>query len=66
MVLDMCLSTDGSALITVDRDEKVRVTDLPDGIEIRHFLMGHESYVSSVNVYKDYIVTSGEVDFLTL
>uniref|UniRef100_A0A914CF67 WD repeat-containing protein 4 homolog n=1 Tax=Acrobeloides nanus TaxID=290746 RepID=A0A914CF67_9BILA len=59
MVLDMCLSVDGKALVTADRDEKVRVTELPAGVEIRHFLLGHESYVNSVNIFENYIISSG-------
>ena len=39
----------GNAILTSDRDEKIRVTAFPDTSIIRGFLFGHEAYISGMD-----------------
>lgn len=37
-------------LFTSDRDEKIRVSQFPQAVIVKGFLLGHEAYVSSIDV----------------
>lgn len=50
MVMDVLLTEDQSALITCDRDEKIRVTSYPDTHNILAYCMGHREYVGQVEL----------------
>lgn len=38
------------ALLTSDRDEKIRVSSFPQTVVVNGFLLGHEAYVSSIDI----------------
>lgn len=48
MVMDVFFNEDQSALITCDRDEKIRVTSYPDIHTILAYCMGHTEYVAQM------------------
>ncbi|EFO21908.2 hypothetical protein LOAG_06577 [Loa loa] len=48
MVLDIDISDDRRFLISVDRDEKIRISRYPECYVIHRFCLGHSSYVNSV------------------
>lgn len=50
MVMDVFFNEDQSALITCDRDEKIRVTAYPDTHNLLAYCMGHREYVSQVEL----------------
>lgn len=50
MVMDVLFTDDESALITCDRDEKVRVTSFPDTHNVLAYCMGHREYVGQVEL----------------
>ena len=60
MLTTVQMSPQGLFLLSADRDEKIRVTHFPVTTRIRGFLLGHEAYVSSVDVCDDrYCVSVG-------
>ncbi|CAD7089720.1 unnamed protein product [Hermetia illucens] len=50
MVLDVRFTPAQDAVLTADRDEKIRVTNFPATHEIECFCLGHTEYVSSINL----------------
>lgn len=50
MVMDVFFNADQSALITCDRDEKIRVTSYPDIHNILAYCMGHREYVAQMEL----------------
>lgn len=48
MVMDVFFNADKSALVTCDRDEKIRVTSFPDTHNILSYCMGHTEYISQM------------------
>ncbi len=49
-----------SVLLTADRDEKIRISSFPQTYIIEGFLMGHEAYITSIDVTTNgLVVTSG-------
>lgn len=50
MVMDVLFTDNESALITCDRDEKIRVTSYPDTHNLLAYCMGHSEYVAQVEL----------------
>lgn len=50
MLLDVVLTSDGSKIITCDRDEKIRVSHFPNAYNIISYCLGHKEFVSSLNL----------------
>jgi len=48
MLLDVITSADGKYVITCDRDEKIRVSHLPNAYNIASYCLGHEEFVTSL------------------
>ncbi|XP_034550564.1 tRNA (guanine-N(7)-)-methyltransferase non-catalytic subunit wdr4 [Notolabrus celidotus] len=48
MLLAVAVSPDNKFLITADRDEKIRVSDLRSPYNIQSFCLGHEQFVSAL------------------
>jgi len=48
LLTDLNISFDGRFLATCDRDEKIRISHFPNAYNIRTFLLGHTSFVTSV------------------
>lgn len=55
IITDMAVA--GDALLTADRDEKIRITSMAHPYPIRAFLLGHTEYVVGLVVLTDGIVT---------
>lgn len=50
MVMDVFFNDDQTAVITCDRDEKIRVTSYPDTHNLISYCMGHTEYVSKMEL----------------
>lgn len=50
MVMDVLFTDNESALVTCDRDEKIRVTSYPDTHNLIAYCMGHSEYVAQVEL----------------
>lgn len=48
MLLDVCLTSSGKYIITADRDEKIRVTDVERPFVIESFCLNHTEFVCSL------------------
>lgn len=55
MILDFCFSKDGRYILTVDRDEKLRISHYPQTFVIKNFCFGHSGFINSVIILKDNI-----------
>lgn len=55
MILDFCFSKDGRYILTVDRDEKLRISHYPQTFIIENFCLGHTAFINSVVILNDYI-----------
>ncbi|KAL3313590.1 hypothetical protein Ciccas_007808 [Cichlidogyrus casuarinus] len=53
MLTSMAISACGKFLATSDRDEKIRISSLPDTYNIIHFLLGHKKYVYGLEFCND-------------
>uniref|UniRef100_A0A2K6WHK4 tRNA (guanine-N(7)-)-methyltransferase non-catalytic subunit n=1 Tax=Onchocerca volvulus TaxID=6282 RepID=A0A2K6WHK4_ONCVO len=61
MVLDIDISSDQKFLISVDRDEKIRISRYPECYVIHRFCLGHSSYVNSVQSKGTLLFSSGKL-----
>ncbi|XP_018901250.2 tRNA (guanine-N(7)-)-methyltransferase non-catalytic subunit wuho [Bemisia tabaci] len=50
ILLDMILTSD-NFIITCDRDEKIRVSHYPNSYNIQTYCLGHEEFVTSINLF---------------
>lgn len=50
MVMDVLFTAEEKALVTCDRDEKIRVTSFPDTHNLLSYCMGHKEYVAQVEL----------------
>lgn len=48
MLLDVAVTADGNAVLTCDRDEKLRVSQFPTAYNILGYCLGHTEFVSAV------------------
>ncbi|XP_033118587.1 tRNA (guanine-N(7)-)-methyltransferase non-catalytic subunit wdr4-like isoform X1 [Anneissia japonica] len=64
MLLDLAISPDDKYIVTADRDEKIRVSHLPNCYNIHCFCLGHTDLVSKIAILpKDQdILVSGSGD----
>jgi tRNA (guanine-N(7)-)-methyltransferase subunit TRM82 len=56
----------GDRVITADRDEHVRVSHFPKSYIIEHFLLAHKSFVTSLLLVDDKLISGGGDDFLAV
>ncbi|XP_022104056.1 tRNA (guanine-N(7)-)-methyltransferase non-catalytic subunit WDR4-like [Acanthaster planci] len=62
MLLDMVVSPDDRYILTSDRDEKIRVSCLPNAYNIHAFCLGHTEFVSKIAILpglENTLVTGG-------
>ncbi|XP_065844880.1 tRNA (guanine-N(7)-)-methyltransferase non-catalytic subunit wdr4-like [Oscarella lobularis] len=52
ILLDLEVSPDGKYVISADRDEKLRVSHLPNAYSIKSFCLGHTKCVSQVKIHR--------------
>nr|XP_018906832.1 PREDICTED: tRNA (guanine-N(7)-)-methyltransferase non-catalytic subunit wdr4-like [Bemisia tabaci]XP_018906833.1 PREDICTED: tRNA (guanine-N(7)-)-methyltransferase non-catalytic subunit wdr4-like [Bemisia tabaci]XP_018906834.1 PREDICTED: tRNA (guanine-N(7)-)-methyltransferase non-catalytic subunit wdr4-like [Bemisia tabaci]XP_018906835.1 PREDICTED: tRNA (guanine-N(7)-)-methyltransferase non-catalytic subunit wdr4-like [Bemisia tabaci]XP_018906836.1 PREDICTED: tRNA (guanine-N(7)-)-methyltransf len=50
ILLDMILTPD-NFIVTCDRDEKIRVSHYPNSYNIQTYCLGHEEFVTSINLF---------------
>ncbi|XP_033628731.1 tRNA (guanine-N(7)-)-methyltransferase non-catalytic subunit WDR4-like [Asterias rubens] len=64
MLLDMEVSKDDKFILTSDRDEKIRVSCLPNAYNIHAFCLGHTEFVSRIAIMPgfDNVLVSGGGD----
>lgn len=66
MILDFCFSIDENFILTVDRDEKFRISRYPQTFVIENFCLGHTSFINSiVCISSNIAATSGKSTMLT-
>jgi hypothetical protein len=56
MLTGLCMFN--NMLLTADRDEKIRISSFPRTFVVEGFLLGHEAYVSAVDVTNDGLVAT--------
>ncbi|XP_026462359.1 tRNA (guanine-N(7)-)-methyltransferase non-catalytic subunit wdr4-like [Ctenocephalides felis] len=54
MLLDVLLTPDDKCIISCDRDEKIRVSAYPDTFNIVAYCLGHEEFVSSLDILTEH------------
>jgi len=57
MLLDFCLLKQNH-IITVDRDEKIKISRFPQTYVVEHFFLGHSSFVSTICSMDDEIIAT--------
>jgi len=62
MVLDVGVSPDDSFVVSVDRDEKVRVSHYPNAYNILNYCLGHNQLVSTFAFTSPDVLVSGSGD----
>lgn len=62
MLLDLKLSKCGKFILSSDRDEKIRVSHYPNAYNIHNFCLGHEDFVTSIELLTDKYLISGSGD----
>jgi len=62
MLLDVALTPDNKHILTADRDEKIRVSQFPNGYNITNFCLGHADFVTSISLLNSELLLSGSGD----
>jgi len=62
MLLDVALTPDNKHILTADRDEKIRVSQFPNGYNITNFCLGHADFVTSISLLNPELLLSGSGD----
>nr|CAH0104345.1 unnamed protein product [Daphnia galeata] len=62
MLLDVVVSSDNKFIITSERDEKIRVSCLPNAYNIHAYCLGHTEFVTSLAIIQNNLLLSGSGD----
>lgn len=62
MLLDVVVSDDNKFIITSERDEKIRVSCLPNAYNIHCYCLGHTEFVTSLAFIRQNLLLSGSGD----
>lgn len=62
VILDMKLSINDKYILTCDRDEKIRVSHLPNGYNIQSYCLGHKQFVSHLEPVDEETLLSASGD----
>lgn len=62
MMLDFILTPDDRYIISGDRDEKIRVTNYPNTYNVESYCLGHEEFVSTLQLLDSSTLVSGSGD----
>lgn len=62
MLLDVLITPDEKFIITCDRDEKIRVSCFPNAYNINSYCLGHDDFVTCINLIDQTHLLSGSGD----